>query len=239
MPSSRATRWSTSGSSTTASTRSLLPALQHASDLRSSRARARVPRSSSAPSPAAAATPSVAAAVGQRDQHDPRLDELLQRAGRRATSSGSSSTSEASALPISLSDSSCAQPARRRLVQARVLDRDRRLRGEELRELLVLVGEVGAAGLLGEVEVPVGDAAQHDRDAEEGLHRRMVGREADRARVFGDLVQSQRLRVTDEHAEDPSPPRQLADRGMRLGVDTRGEEALEPMAGRSITPRAA
>ena len=104
---------------------------------------------------------------------------------RRATrsSSGSSSISDASAFPISFSDSSWRRPAGRRLVQARVLDRDRRLGGEQAGQLLVLVREVRAARLLGQVEVAVGDAAEHDRHAEERPHRRVVAGKADRARV--------------------------------------------------------
>ena len=81
------------------------------------------------------------------------------------------------------------------------------------------LGEVVAALLLGQVEVPVGDAAEHDRDAEERLHRRVVAREADRARVVGEVVQPQRARLADEDAEDPAAARQVADRRVRLGVD--------------------
>ena len=75
--------------------------------------------------------------VRQRDQDDPRLDELLHAAchepeerleldlgGERAAD-----LVECLELP---------QPAGRGLVEASVLDRDRRLGGEELRELLVL-----------------------------------------------------------------------------------------------------
>ena len=50
------------------------------------------------------------------------------------------------------------RPLRRRLVQPGVLDRDGRLRGEQRDDLLVLLGEVLAARLLGQVEVAVGDA---------------------------------------------------------------------------------
>ena len=49
------------------------------------------------------------------------------------------------------------RPVRRRLVEARVLDRHGRLAREQRDELLVLVGEVLPTGLLGQVEVPVGD----------------------------------------------------------------------------------
>ena len=54
-------------------------------------------------------------------------------AARRRAQERSSSVSVTSAFPTSFSDSSCARPARRRLVQARVLDRDRGLGGEQRR----------------------------------------------------------------------------------------------------------
>ena len=52
-----------------------------------------------------------------------------------------------------------AEPARRRLIEPRVLDRDRGLGGEKRDDLLVLVLEVGAALLVGQIEVAVGDPA--------------------------------------------------------------------------------
>ena len=147
------------------------------------------------------------------------------------SSSGPSSVSPASALPTSVSDSSWREPARRRLVQPCVLDRDRGLGGEQRDELLVLGGEVLAALLLGQVQVPVGDAAEQDRHAEEGAHRRVVRREADRARVGGEVVQAERLRVADQDAEDPAAVRQVADPLVCLVVDTGRQEALERAAG--------
>ena len=82
-----------------------LPALEHASDLRRAELEA-CPEEVVGTGTRGRGDAEPAAGVGQRDQHEPRLDELLQCAGRRATSSGPSSTSEASALPISLSVSS-------------------------------------------------------------------------------------------------------------------------------------
>src|SRR5262249_46125827 len=89
------------------------------------------------------------------------------------------------------------RPAGCRLVEARVLDRDRRLRGEELRQLLVLLGEL-AALLLGQVEVAVRHAAKENGHAEEGAHRRVAGREADRPRIVRELLQPQRFGVSDQ-----------------------------------------
>ena len=122
------------------------------------------------------------------------------------------------------------RPARRRLVQARVLDRDRRLRGQQLDQLLIFRAEVASALLLGQIEVAVGDPAQQHRHAEERRHRRMVRREADRARVVADRVQAQRVRVGDERAEDSAALGQVADRRPCGVVDAVGDEALEPRA---------
>ena len=138
-PSRRAACWSISGSSSTESIRSLRP--------RSSTRPAFEPASSSsipttpyAPSPSAAATRS-ASPVGQRDQHEPRVDELPQAARDEGEQrlelelGGERVADLVQRLEL-------AQPARRALVEPRVLDRDRRLRGEQLRQLLVLVREV-------------------------------------------------------------------------------------------------
>ena len=143
------------------------------------------------------------------------------------SSSRSRSVSVASALPTSCKRLELARPAGRGLVEARVLDRHRRLSGEERDELLVLVREVLAALLLGEVEVAVGDAAQQDRHAEEAAHRRMSRREADRARILREVVQPQRPRLADQHPEDAAPARQVADLRAQVVVDAVGDELLQ------------
>ena len=123
------------------------------------------------------------------------------------------------------------EPARRRLVQARVLDRDRRLRGQQRDELLVLAREVLAAPLLGQVQVAVGDAAEQDRHAEERAHWGVVGRKADGARIGRQVVEPECVRVPNQHPEDPAAVRKVADAFLRLRVDARGQEALERAAG--------
>ena len=122
------------------------------------------------------------------------------------------------------------RPARRGLVQTRVLDRDGRLRREERDDVLVLLGEL-AVGLLGQVQVPVGDAAEHDRHPQERRHRRVVRREADRVRMLGEAAEAQGLRVADEHSEDAAPARTVADLPLGLLVDAGHEEALEACPG--------
>ena len=99
--------------------------------------------------------------------------------------------------------------------------------GEEDDEVLVLLREVLAALLLRQVEVAVGHTSQQDRDAEEAAHRWMRRRKTDRARILGEVVQPQRLRVTDQHAEDAAAARQGADLGACVGVDAVRDELLE------------
>ena len=164
---------------------------------------------------------------GKRDQHEASVDETAEPARDQLEQavelelSGDRITDLVQRLEL-------AQPAGRALVQASVLDGHRCLRGEKLHELLVLGREVLAALPLGEVEVAVDDAAEPYRNAEERPHRRMVRRKADRSGVFVEIVEPERPRLPDQHTEDASPTRQIADRGVRLGVDSRGHEALEP-----------
>ena len=124
-----------------------------------------------------------------------------------------------------------AEPPRRRLVQAGVLDRDSSLGGEKLGQLLVLVREAATALLLGQIQVAVRDSPEQDGHAEEAPHRRMVRRKSDRAGVVPEVVEPQRLRLADQHSQDPAPARQVTDRGVRLGVDAVREEALEVRSG--------
>jgi hypothetical protein len=168
--------------------------------------------------------------VRQCDQDDPRSDELL-HAARDEVEERAELDLRCERVPDLVERLELTKPAGRGLVEPRVLDRDGGLRREELGELLVLLRELGAVLLLGEVKVAVGDAAQHDRHAEERAHGRVVAREADRPRVLGDVVEAERLRVTDEHSQEPAPPWELADRRVRLGIDARREEPLEALSG--------
>jgi hypothetical protein len=55
----------------------------------------------------------------------------------------------------------------------------------------------------------------------------MVRGEADRARVVAEVVQAQDRCVPDERTQDSSSARQVADRCVRLWVDTSRDEAFE------------
>ena len=116
---------------------------------------------------------------------------------------------------------------------ARVLDCDRGLRGEHRDDLLVLCGEASSRLFLGQVEIPERDSPRHHRHAEEAVHRRMVGREADRSRIARQVVEAQRPRVGDQHTEDPPAPGKVADRDPGGLVEAMGDEALE-LAARAV-----
>ena len=51
-------------------------------------------------------------------------------------------------------------------------------------------------------------------------------------RILVEVVQPQRLRVADQHTEDPTAAGQVADRGARPVVDSGRDETLELLAGR-------
>jgi hypothetical protein len=115
----------------------------------------------------------------------------------------------------------------RLLEQAGVLDRDAGRRRQRHDQLLVALGELAAVALLGEVEVAEGLAAHEHRDAEERAHRRVVGREAGRRRVPGEVRQPDRRRLVDEQAEDALAARQVPDLGAGVRVDADGDELDE------------
>ena len=110
------------------------------------------------------------------------------------------------------------------LVEACVADGDAGGGRQRDDDALVLLVERTAVPALGEVEVAPDLVAHADRNAEEGAHRRMVGREAGRGRMVGDVGQAKRLRVVDQLPEQALALRQRPDRGAGLLVDADGDE---------------
>ena len=94
-------------------------------------------------------------------------------------------------------------------------------------DVLVALGELPAAALLRQVEVPEDGAPGADGHAQERAHRRVVGREADAAAVGRQVGDAQRPRVVDQDAEDAVARRQVADAPAQLVVDARGDELAE------------
>ena len=102
-------------------------------------------------------------------------------------------------------------PPVRQRVEAGVLDRHAGRGGERHDDLLVVLGELRRALLLGEVEVAEDLVADAHRHAEEAVHRRVVRREAVRVGVLGDVGHPHRAGLVDQQAEHTPPVRQVAD----------------------------
>ena len=120
-----------------------------------------------------------------------------------------------------------AEPTSGGLVQPRVLDRDCGLCSQKLCQLLVLLGEVGAARLLRQVQVPVRHPAKENGHPQEALHGWVVGREPDRARVVAELGQPQGLRFSNENAENAPSSWKIPDCSVCFRRDAGRQETLE------------
>src|SRR5438067_11820230 len=111
-------------------------------------------------------------------------------------------------------------------VEPRVLDRDRGLGCERRHGLLVLARELGDALLLGQIEVAQGLPAPEEGRTEEAMHRRMIGRKADRGPVLLDVAQTQGVWLALEESEEAEAVRQGSDQRAFLGRDAGGDELL-------------
>jgi hypothetical protein len=111
-------------------------------------------------------------------------------------------------------------------IQARIRDRDGRPVREDRDRFFIVVREL-AVGLLGQVQVAPCLSVHDDRHAEEAVHRGVREREAVGLRMRADVLEPERPRFADQHAEHPAPARQVADRTMRVLVDPPREEPLE------------
>ncbi len=205
-------------------------ALEHAAGLRASRTRARMPTTPyAAPRPRrrrhGARRPSGSAISTSRASTSSR--------SRRATRarSGSSSSSDASASPISFSDSSC---------------RSQRVDDSYRRAFSIATAAWAASSCVSSssssvkssppsfsvrYRFPYATPRRTIGTPRKVCHRRVVAREADRARIVREVVQSQRPGFADQDAEDAAPARKVTDRRVRLRVDPGGQEALERLPG--------
>ena len=116
------------------------------------------------------------------------------------------------------------------VVESRVVDRGGGLRREEPGQVFILLGEFGHPLLLGEVEIAEDPRPPEDRGAEEGVHDRMVGREADRVGVLLEIGEPDQPRLADEEPEDPVPPGEGAESLDLLGRDPGDDEPFEDAA---------
>ena len=109
-------------------------------------------------------------------------------------------------------------------VEPRILDGHASGSGQCEHDALVLVVEVAAAHLLGEVQIAEDLLAYSDRHTEKAVHRGMVPWESKRRRVFAQIVQAQRPRLLDQYAENAAPLWQRPDSGVARLVDPDGQE---------------
>jgi hypothetical protein len=113
------------------------------------------------------------------------------------------------------------------LVQVGVLDGHPGLGGQQEQSPFIFGVEVLAALLLSQVQVAVDLATCRDRSAEKGAHRRVVGREPDRTRVLGDVMEPKWGGVVDQHAQDAAADRDVPNGRPLLLGDPGGDELAD------------
>ena len=112
-------------------------------------------------------------------------------------------------------------------IQPGVADGDPRVPRERLHDAHVVVGEVLAAVLLGEIEVPDRAALDANGRPEERVHRRMCLREAGATVVGHHVVDADRAVLLDQQSEQAMAARQRSDREPRLIGHPAGDELLD------------
>src|ERR1035438_9229574 len=114
------------------------------------------------------------------------------------------------------------------LVQPGVVHGHARGRGQRHEQRLILLVELDIALFPGQVEVAVHLVADAHRHAEEGLHRRMPGREAKRQGAGGNLREPQRARVRYQRPEQAPALGPMMDRGDLRVVQANRDEFDQP-----------
>jgi hypothetical protein len=92
-----------------------------------------------------------------------------------------------------------------------MIDRETREPRECGDRLLILVGELFAIRLLGQVQAPERRPTDNNRNPEERVHRRMPQRKPVGPRMLTHLCKTQRHRIADRLAQHPPTPRQHTD----------------------------
>ena len=110
------------------------------------------------------------------------------------------------------------------LIKARVLDSVGCVGSEQFHNGLIGLGEFASAQLIREVEVPQLFAFVDDGHAQKTGHRRMIGRESDRAWVLPDAAQAKRSAFVQDDTQDAVTPRAVADHGFFFGGHPAGDE---------------
>ena len=111
------------------------------------------------------------------------------------------------------------------LVHARVVDGQASMSREGLDELLVVLAEGLAAGLVGQVQIADDTPLHADRDAQEAVHDRVEGREAEASGVRRDIRDPAGPALAHDEADEPVAPGRRADGATDLIADAAGDEA--------------
>jgi hypothetical protein len=98
-----------------------------------------------------------------------------------------------------------------RLIQPGVLYRHAGRGAQGDKDRLVVLGELAAVALAGQVQVAEHLVADPDRDAKEAAHRRVTVGKARGVAVPGDVTQAQRPGIVDQQAEQAASLRPVVD----------------------------
>ena len=115
-----------------------------------------------------------------------------------------------------------------RVVQPGVLHRHAGRGAQGDQDGLVVLGELAAAALAGQVQVAEHLVADPHRHAEEAAHRRVPVREARRCRVRRDVGQAQRAGVVDQQAEQAAALGPVVDPGDLVLAQADRDELGQP-----------
>ena len=81
--------------------------------------------------------------------------------------------------------------------------------------------------LFRQIQIAERDSAGHHWHTEETVHGRMIRGKADRPRITGEVVESERSCVVDQDSQNPTTTRPVADRLLRSLVQPVGDEPLQ------------
>src|SRR6185312_14348212 len=115
----------------------------------------------------------------------------------------------------------------------RVLDRRGSIDGQQYRDVLILLGELLAADLLGHVEVPEDASPSDDRNAQKRMHRRVVRWKPVGAGMGGQIRQPNRLGLPDNQAKDAVAVRRRSNPAIQLRIDPMRHEVLQEFSVRA------
>jgi hypothetical protein len=108
-----------------------------------------------------------------------------------------------------------------------VVNRHARELRQHLNRLLIVLGELLAAGLLGQVQIPERPPIHDHRNPQKRLHRRMLRRKTIGTRMRTHIRQTQRHRTLDQLPQHPPAARQRTDPPTRVLINPDRNEPLK------------